>query len=67
MNTKTVREQAEEFRETDFTLGVVALCDELDELKRFRDMIIEHYENQDMSHLDFRVHAYRHALTLSDQ
>ena len=43
-----------------------ALQEDLAEYERFRDMIILHSENQDMSHLDFRVHAGKHALTLKD-
>jgi hypothetical protein len=38
---------------------------ERDELRDFRDQIIKHYPNQDMNHVDFRVHAYQHAITLS--
>lgn len=43
-----------------------ALQEKNEGLSNFRDQIIKHYENQDMSHLDFRVHAYKHALTLKD-
>lgn len=39
---------------------------ERDELRDFRDQIIKHYPNQDMNHLDFRVNAYQHAMTLED-
>ena len=39
MNTKIVREQAEEFRETDFTRNVIALCDEVERLQGVLDEI----------------------------
>ena len=45
---------------------VLELIERVEALEHFRDMIIRHYPNQDMKHVDFRVHAYKHALTLRE-
>ena len=45
---------------------VLELLDELESLRDLRNQMIEHYSNQDMNHVDFRVHAYKHALTLKE-